>query len=80
MGRKLVDISAPLQNDVAADPPGLGPKIEYSITSRACRESCHFSRPEEGRFARRARLGVRVGRLSTHNGTHLDAPWHFIRP
>ena len=29
MGRRLVDISAPLQNDIAADPPGLGPKIEY---------------------------------------------------
>src|SRR5574337_433959 len=29
MPRRIVDISAPLQNGVAADPPGLGPKIEY---------------------------------------------------
>ena len=29
MARKILDISVPLENDVAADPPGHGPKIEY---------------------------------------------------
>ena len=29
MPRKIVDISVPLENGVAADPPGYGPTIEY---------------------------------------------------
>jgi len=78
MARKIVDISVPLQNDVAADPPGLGPAIEYRDHQQSLNEMLPFfpglkaeDLPDGQGWA-----SERV-RLTTHNGTHVDAPWHY---
>ena len=58
MARRVIDISVPLQNDVAADPPGQGRRSNISTISKACRRFCLFFPGLKKRgFAGRARMG-----------------------
>jgi len=78
MARKLIDISVPLQNDVPADPPGGHPTIQYIDHQQGLPRMLQFF---EGLKAEDLPDGqgwaVEQVQLSTHNGTHLDAPYHF---
>ena len=78
MPRQIIDISIPLQNDVAADPPGYGPSIRYFDHKMTAEEVCKFfpgltidELPDREGWA------IEWIKLSTHCGTHLDAPYHF---
>ena len=78
MARKLIDISVPLQNDVPADPPGLHPAIQYHDHQQSLPRMLGFF---EGLKAEDLPDGqgwaMETVQLSTHNGTHLDAPYHY---
>ncbi len=79
MARRIIDISVPLQADIASDPPGLGPKIKYyDDHKRSAADVCRFfpglapqDLPDGEGWA------IEHVRMTTHSGTHLDAPWHF---
>jgi kynurenine formamidase len=75
---RIVDLSIYLENDVLSDPLPLAPKITYQSHADTLPEFVALypgSAPEDfidGEAAASERLAV-----TTHNGTHLDAPWHY---
>lgn len=77
--RRFVDLSITLCNDVVSDPPFLRPEITYQAHGETMSELAHFfpgvtaeQTPDGAGFA-----AAEWVRLTTHNGTHLDAPWHY---
>lgn len=78
MSRRFVDLSIFLENDVQSDPPAFAPKIEY-FTHEDSFEQIEPFFPGLKKQDLPDAQGWAVERvtLSTHNGTHLDAPYHF---
>jgi len=78
MARKIIDLSVFLENDIISDPPGYRPKIDYIDHRTSVPELLDFfpglkteDLPDGEAWA------IERVELITHNGTHLDAPYHF---
>ncbi len=78
MSRSIVDLSIYLENDVISDPPVYRPKIDYIDHRTSVPELVGFfpglkasDLPDQEAWA------IERIQLITHNGTHLDAPYHF---
>ena len=78
MARSFIDLSIPLENGVASDPAPFTPRIEYFDHDATFGQMAPFfpglvkqDLPDGKAWA------VERVSLITHNGTHLDAPYHF---
>lgn len=75
---KLVDLSRPLENTDYADPPGLAPRIDYQAhNDTQAQILAFFPGVRQEQLPGGEGWAVERVQLSTHNGTHLDAPYHF---
>lgn len=78
MPRRILDLSVALQNGVPSDPPRNLVQIEYTdhdtsapLVAGLFPGMTVVDLPEGKGWA------VEQVRLSTHTGTHVDAPWHY---
>ena len=78
MARRLIDISVAITADIASDPPGMEPKIQYTGHKESAEDVCRYfpgltpaDLPDQEGWA------VERLDISTHNGTHMDAPYHY---
>lgn len=77
MPRRLVDISVALEADIASDPPMMLPEIDYMAHDQTAGQvTSFFPGLTEDQLPGGEGWAVEFMRVATHNGTHLDAPYH----
>lgn len=78
MAKRIIDISVAIEDGLPSDPEFMIPQIEYWDHNRGADSMINFFHS-----ATRADLPKGLGwtieflKVSTHSGTHLDAPWHY---
>ncbi|MGM0584051.1 MAG: cyclase family protein [Pseudomonadota bacterium] len=77
MPRRLIDISVALEADIASDPPIMLPEIDYHAhADTAGQVASFFPGLKKEDLPGGEGWAVEFLRVATHNGTHLDAPYH----
>ena len=76
--RKFIDLSVALEEGISSDPDFMLPKISYHKHNETVNEMIQFfpglnkeDLPNQEGWA------METLKVSTHNGTHMDAPYHF---
>jgi len=78
MARRFIDISAGLKAGIASDPAPMLPSITYSDHKQgAAGFAAQFPGLRADQLPEGMGAAVETVTISTHNGTHLDAPYHF---
>ncbi len=75
---EFVDLSIPITNDVISDPEIMRPQITYMTHEDTWQQiAMFFPGLEKEDLPDGEGWAVESVTLATHNGTHMDAPWHY---
>ncbi|MBD8479847.1 cyclase family protein [Pseudomonas coleopterorum] len=76
--RRLVDLSVTLDNNPYTDPPPLLPKIDYMDHQQGWPEmAAMFPGLTLEQMPGNESWAAERLNITTHSGTHMDAPWHY---
>ena len=77
MPRRFIDISVALDADIVSDPPLIQPRIDYlSHDLTAGQVAAFFPGLRPDQLPGGEGWAIERLQVATHNGTHLDAPYH----
>jgi kynurenine formamidase len=78
MPRRFVDISVSLETGIASDPPPVLPEIEYLDHHQTAEQMMmFFPGLTKDDLPGGEGWGIEWLKLTTHSGTHVDAPYHY---
>jgi kynurenine formamidase len=76
--RRFVDLSLAIESGLRSDPPKMIPKIDYINHIQGVEEmKSYFPGLTSEHLPNGLGWAVEVLTLTTHSGTHLDAPYHY---
>jgi kynurenine formamidase len=76
---RMLDLASPLENETVYDPPFMRPKIQYFTNADTAAQMCElFPGLQREDLPDGEGWAIEFVQVFTHNGTHMDAPVHFL--
>lgn len=78
MGRKIIDLSIAIESGLPSDPEMMIPRIDYTDHAQGADQMTQFFPGlQKEQLPEGLGWAVETIHLTTHSGTHLDAPFHY---
>jgi len=78
MARKIIDLSIAIEPELPSDPPMMIPKIDYVDHAQGAQQmEAFFPGVKKEQLPGELGWALEFITLTTHSGTHLDAPYHY---
>jgi len=76
--KRFVDLSIPIETGLPSDPPMMIPRIDYADHVKGAEQmEAFFPGLRKDQLPEGLGWAVETLTLTTHSGTHLDAPYHY---